>query len=96
MIENKNIEVSAANGFRYLFVETFPDFISAYAWYNQKWNLLGRDFRSFEEALDWANSFGQPIEESHYVITEESRRREEELLADAMADFYGGGHYCGD
>ena len=96
METEKHIEMDAANGFRYMFVETFPDFISTYAWYNAKWNHIGRDFRSFEEALDWANSFGKEKEESRYVITEERRKIEEELLADAMADFYGHGHYCGD
>ena len=96
MNAEKTIEVSAANGFRYQFVEVFPDYISTYAWYNERWNLICRDFHSFKEALAWADAFGKPAPESNFIITEESRRREEELLADAMADFYGCGHYCGD
>lgn len=51
----KSIEISSRNGMRYQFVEwtLFRTLVETYAWYNDRWNRIGRNFDSFEAAVEW-------------------------------------------
>ena len=51
----KAIEISSRNGMRYQFVEwtLFRTRVETYAWYNGRWNRIGRNFDSFEAAVEW-------------------------------------------
>lgn len=81
----KRIERTTADGRRYMFVETFPHFISTYAWYDNKFNHICKDFRTFEEAEAWVRKFDEPVKESRYIET---------IIPD---DYYGvRGRYYGD
>lgn len=52
----RTIEMTTKNGRRYLFVEwtLFRIQVETYAWYDDKWNRIGRSFDSFEAAIEWA------------------------------------------
>lgn len=62
-MKNRTLEISAA-GTKYQFVEvTFlGTYVSAYSWYNNKWNRLTVSFKSLEEAQEWVKELDRKYE----------------------------------
>ena len=60
----KAIEISSKNGMRYQFVEwtLFRTLVETYAWYNGRWNRIGRNFDSFEAAVEWVRELDRQHE----------------------------------
>lgn len=83
-MEKTTIEMTTKDGRRYQFVEVFPNFISTYAWYDNKFNHISRDFKSFDEAAAWIDELNKPQEWKHVKL-------------EIPADYYGvRGRYYGD
>lgn len=92
MSTEKTIEVSAANGFRYQFVE-FLGHILTYYWDTcyGKWMRNSKTFNTFDEAIAWAEDFGKK-ETKAVEITPEYLKAFE-----VPDDYYGvRGRYYGD
>ncbi len=84
--------INAANGFTYKFVE-FWNHIITYYWDKnfQDWRQNSRTFKTMEEAVDWAESFGK-YEPKEIKITPEYMKAFE-----VPDDYYGvRGRYYGD
>lgn len=54
----KNITLN--NGTEYEFIEIFPNFISTYCKWGEKWNHISKDFRSWDEVNAWVNEMNAP------------------------------------
>ena len=63
-MENRTLEMTSAAGTKYQFVEvTFlGTYVSAYAWYSNKWNRLTVSFKSLEEAQEWVKELDRKYE----------------------------------
>lgn len=63
-MENRTLEITSAAGTKYQFVEvTFlGTYVSAYAWYSNKWNRLTVSFKSLEEAQEWVKELDRKYE----------------------------------
>lgn len=57
----KTIERTTNDGKRYMFIEHFPHFISTYAWYNDKFNHISKNFHSFEEVDEFIKNLNKPV-----------------------------------
>ena len=93
MENNRSIEVSAANGYRYQFVEGLFGRVHTYFWdkWRNDWTHSCKDFNSFDDAIAWADSFGK---------TDEKESKALDINWDDIeipADYYGvPGRYYGD
>ena len=58
------LEMTSAAGTKYQFVEvTFLEtYVSAYAWYSNKWNRLTVSFKSLEEVQEWVKELDRKYE----------------------------------
>lgn len=61
---DKKLEITAANGTRYQFVEwtLFRTMVDTFSWYNGKWNRIGKSFDSMDEAQAWVEELNQKYE----------------------------------
>lgn len=61
---DKAIEISSKNGQRYQFVEwtLFRTIVNTYCWYDGRWNRIGKDFNSLEEAREWVEKMDMEYE----------------------------------
>ena len=86
MEERKSLIMDASNGYRYQFVE-FLGHIITYAWWDEKWNHIGRDFKNFDEAITWVKHFDEPVESASTM----------DFPIEIPDDYYGvRGRYYGD
>lgn len=58
------LEITAANGTRYKFIEAhiLGTVVYAYAWYCNKWNRLSISFHSLDEAEAWVREINRKHE----------------------------------
>lgn len=56
----KTIERTLNNKLTYRFTEVFTNFISTYCFYDNKWNHISKDFKSWEEVDKWCDEMNAP------------------------------------
>ena len=62
---DKAIEISSKNGQRYQFVEwtLFRTQVETYCWYDDRWNKIGMNFNSLNEAMNWVKELDARYED---------------------------------